>query len=102
MNDKKSRILDYEMDILKSYMKLPSPKLLRHRFELDTDYLAGHVSRFLKGERFSYEMNIFTPEEVCYIRKIINENNMSDDGVNLDITISIIETVCKIINKYKI
>ena len=37
----------YEKEILKAYLNLPARKLLNHQFELEEDYLAGKVSRFL-------------------------------------------------------
>lgn len=40
----------HEKQILEAYMNLPVRKLLKHRFELEEDYLAGYVSRFLKGK----------------------------------------------------
>lgn len=50
----------YEKQILEAYLNLPSRKLLKHKFEMEEDYLAGHVSRFLHGERFEEEFVPFS------------------------------------------
>ena len=42
-----------EILILKAYLNLPSRKLLNHQYELEEDFLAGYVDRFLQGERFN-------------------------------------------------
>jgi len=102
MKSRNTGIEEYESKILESFMFLPSSKLLKHRFELDTDYLAGHVSRFLKGERFNYEINIFSTEEVQHINSLINDNTSTADGKNLDVISNVINLVCKILNKYMI
>lgn len=45
----------YEKQILEAYLNIPPRKLLNHKFELEEDYLAGYVTRFLHGERFKEE-----------------------------------------------
>lgn len=42
-------IKKYEKQILKAYLNMPYRKLLRYQFEMEEDYLAGYVSRFLKA-----------------------------------------------------
>lgn len=48
-------IKKYEYQILEAYLNLPSRKILKHKFEMEEDYLARHVSKFLHGERFEEE-----------------------------------------------
>ena len=49
-------IKKYEKQILETYLGLPPRKLLRHQFEMEEDYIAGHVLKFLNGERFKEVM----------------------------------------------
>lgn len=87
--------------ILKSYLSIPSPKLLNHDFELESDFLAGYVSRFLKGEKFDFEFSIFKKEDVNKINYLITKNIKNDDGKDLLTYYLIVKTVCNILNKYK-
>ena len=57
-------IKKYEKQILEAYLNLPSTKLLKHQFEIEEDYLAGYVSRFLHGERFDEDFVPFSDYEL--------------------------------------
>lgn len=91
----------YEKEILKAYLNLPSRKLLKHRFEAEEDYIAGHVSRFLKGERFEEELIPFRNDESEIINLVIEKNKETKDGKDLITAILLTKAVCNIINKYK-
>ncbi len=95
------KILVYEMHALKSYLELPTRKLLNHRFEMEEDYLAGYVSRFIKGERFDKEFTAFSKEELEIINPIISKNISNDDGKDLLTAFLLTKLVCNIMNKYK-
>ncbi|NLD25846.1 MAG: hypothetical protein GX661_00640 [Acholeplasmataceae bacterium] len=58
------KLQEYETNALKAYLALPARKLLDHRFEMEEDYLAGHVHSFLKGERFDKEFTAFSKQEL--------------------------------------
>ena len=73
----------YEKQILEAYLNLPSRKLLKHKFEMGEDYLAGHVSRFLHGERFEEEFVPFSNYELEVINPLIESNKDNDDGKEL-------------------
>jgi len=96
------KILDYEIDLLKTYLKLPNRKLLEHKFEIEEDFLAGYVQRFLKGERFSIEFIAFTESELNFITPILNNYIQTDDGKDLLTAFLLAKTVCNIMNKYKL
>ena len=91
----------YEKEILKAYLNLPSRKLLNHQFELEEDYIAGYVSRFLQGERFEKEFIPFTNDEWEIIQPIIVENKETKDGKDLITAVLLTKAVCNIMNKYK-
>ena len=86
---------------MKAYLKLPSRKLLKHRFESEEDYIAGHVSRFLKGERFEGDLIPFENDESERINLVIEKNKETKDGKDLITAILLTKAVCNIINKYK-
>jgi len=90
-----------EQLILKAYLELPARKLLQHQFELEEDFLAGHVTRFLKGERFNIEFNAFNDEELSVISPLISSNIQNEDGKDLLTAFLLTKTVCNIMNKYK-
>jgi|GEM_PF-2401567 len=98
----KNKITESEMLTLKAYYSLPARKLLNHEFELEEDYLAGHVSRFLKGERFSQEFVAFSKEELDINNHLISENLDNEDGKDLLTALLLTKAVCNIMNKYKI
>lgn len=87
--------------ILKAYISLPSQVVLDHKFELDEDYLAGYVSRFLSGERFKFSINIFNDEDLKYIDNLIEKNIDNSIGKDLMVYKFLILSVCSILNKYK-
>ena len=95
------KILKYEMKILTSYLDLPSRKLLNHQFEYEEDYIAGFVSRFIKGERFDKEFIAFTKEEISIIESLIFHNIDNNDGKDLLSAFLLTKIVCNIMNKYK-
>ena len=49
----------YEKQILETYLNIPPCKLLNHNFELEEDYLAGYVTRFIHENRFKEELFLF-------------------------------------------
>ncbi len=94
-------IKKYEKQILQAYLSLPSKKLLRHEFELEEDYLAGHVSRFLHGERFKEDFVPFSDYELEVINPLIEANQNNVDGKELITSVLLTKAVCNIMNKYK-
>lgn len=94
-------IKKYEKQILEAYLNLPSRKLLKHQFEMEEDYLAGLVSRFLHGERFKEEFVPFTDYELEIINHLIESNKNNDDGKELLTAVLLTKAVCNIMNKYK-
>lgn len=84
---------------LKAYLALPMRKLLNHKFEIEEDYLAGYVSRFLKGERFVQEFEPFSQEELDFIDPMLK--NLNEDGKDLLTAVLLTKVVCNIMNKYK-
>lgn len=94
-------IKKYEKQILEAYLNLPSRKLLKHQFEMEEDYLAGHVSRFLHRERFKEEFVPFTDYELEIINPLIESNKNNDDGKELLTAVLLTKAVCNIMNKYK-
>ena len=94
-------IKKYEKQILEAYLNLPSRKLLRHQFELEEDYLAGHVSRFLRGERFREEFVPFSEYELAVINPLIEHNKDTVDGQELITAVLLTKAVCNIMNKYR-
>ena len=94
-------IKKYEKKILEAYLELPSRKLLNHRFELEEDYLAGYVTRFLHGERFNKEFMPFSEYELEIIQPLIESNLNNSDGQDLQIAFLLTNAVCVIMNKYK-
>ena len=91
----------YVKQILEAYLNLPSRKLLKHMFEMEEDYLAGHVSRFLHGERFEEEFTPFSDCELEVINPLIESNKDNDDGKELITAVLLTKAVCNIMNKYK-
>lgn len=91
----------YEKKILEAYLNLPSRKLLKHQFEMEEDYLAGHVSRFLHGERFEEEFAPFSDYELEVINPLIESNIANDEGKELITAVLLTKAVCNIMNKYK-
>lgn len=87
--------------ILKAYLELPTRKLLNHQFELSEDFLAGYVSRFLKGESFKKQFQAFSKEESEIINTLINKHYNEDDGKDLLTAYLLSKTVCNILNKYQ-
>lgn len=94
-------IKKYEKKILEAYLNLPVRKLLKHQFELEEDYLAGYVSRFLQGERFSEEFSPYSEYELEVILPLIDNNLNNEDGKDLLTAKLLTEIVCNIMNKYK-
>ena len=94
-------ILNSERLILQAYLKLPAQPLLNHAFELDEDFLAGIVSRFLKGERFKESFVAFTDAESTMIESLIEKNIDNKDGENLLTAFLVTKAVCNILNKYR-
>ncbi|MDY4886818.1 MAG: hypothetical protein SO533_04155 [Eubacteriales bacterium] len=91
----------YEKQILEAYLNLPPSKLLNHQFELEEDYLAGYVSRFLRGERFKNEFVPYSDDELKIIVPLIENNSENDDGKELLISKLLTELVCNIMNRHK-
>lgn len=96
-----SKLLDYEVNALKAYITLPARKLLNHQFELEEDYLAGHVHGFLKGERYDKDFTAFSKEELAIINPLISQNIDTEDGKDLLTAFLLTKVVCNIMNKYK-
>lgn len=94
-------IKKYEKQILEAYLGLPSRKLLRHQFEMEEDYIAGHVSRFLNGERFKEEFIPFSDYELEVINPLVDSNKDNVDGKELITAVLLTKAVCNIMNKYK-
>ena len=82
-------------------MNLPSSKLLRHQFELEEDYLAGYVSRFLLGQRFKDEFVPFEDYQLEIIVPLIEDNLDNDNGKELLIEKLLTELVCCIMNRHR-
>ena len=95
------KLLEYEANALRAYLELPARKLLNHQFEMEEDYLAGYVSRFIKGERFDKEFTAFSKQELEVINPIISQNIDTEDGKDLLTAILLTRVVCNIMNKYK-
>lgn len=91
----------YEKQVLEAYLNLPTRKLLKHQFELEEDYLAGYVSRFLSGEKFESEFVPYSDYELEIIIPLIENNLENDDGKDLLISKLLTELVCNIMNKYR-
>ena len=94
-------IKKYEKQILKAYLALPPRKLLKHQFEMEEDYLAGYVSRFLVGERFKETIVAFSDYELEVINPLIEANKDNLDGQELITAVLLTKAVCNIMNKYK-
>lgn len=92
---------NYEKQLLKAYLNLPSIKLLNHQFEMDEDYLAGYVNRFLHGERFDKEFVSYENNQLKIIEPLIKEKKYTSDGKELYTAVLLTEIVCNILNKYK-
>ena len=94
-------LLNSERLILQAYLTLPVRPLLHHAFELDEDFLAGMVSRFLKGERFKESFVAFTNAESATIEALIEKNIENKDGKDLLTAYLVTKAVCNILNKYQ-
>ena len=94
-------LLKSERLILQAYLNLPVRRLLNHAFELDEDFLAGIVSRFLKGERFKESFIAFTDVESSMIEALIEKNFGNKDGKDLLTAFLVTKAVCNILNKYQ-
>lgn len=90
-----------EVLILKAYLDLPFRKLLNHQFELEEDYLAGYITRFLQGERFTEVITPFSDDDYNKMESIAFKNLHNHDGVDLFTAILITKAACNILNKYK-
>lgn len=97
----KKKLLKCEEYALKAYLELPVRKLLNHQFELEEDYLAGYVSRFLQGERFDITFKAYSEEELNIINPLISKNIDCKDGKDLLTSFLLTKTACNILNKYK-
>lgn len=95
------KILKHELHILKTYLELPTRKLLNHQFEPEEDNIAEHVMGFIRGERFDKEFTDFSKEELETINPIISKNISNDDGKDLFTAFLLTKLVCNIMNKYK-
>lgn len=91
----------YEKQILETYLNIPPRKLLNHKFELEEDYLAGYVTRFLHGERFKEEFVPFLDYELEVINPLIESNKDNDAGKELMTSVLLTKAICNIMNKYK-
>ena len=96
-----NKLQRYEVFALKAYLELPARKLLEHQFELEEDYIAGHVAAFIDGERFDKEFTAFAKEEHAIINHRISQNVNNDDGKDLLTAVLLTKIVCNIMNKYK-
>ena len=96
-----SKILKSEKLALKAYLELPTRKLLDHQFEVEEDYIAGFVTRFLNGERFEKDIVAFSNEELDVINPIIAQNINTDDGKDLLNAVLMTRVACNIMNKYR-
>ena len=94
-------IKKYEKQILESFLNLPTRKLLRHQFEIEEDYLAGYVLRFLQGERFEKIFIPYSNHELETIMPLIENNINNNDGKDLFTAKLLTELVCNIMNKYR-
>ena len=94
-------LLKSERLLLQAYLNLPARRLLNHAFELDEDFLAGIISRFLKGERFKESFIAFTDAESSMIEALIEKNLESKDGKDLLTAFLVTKAVCNILNKYQ-
>ena len=74
---------------------------MNHKFELEEDYLAGYVTRFLHGERFEEDFVPFSDYELEVINPLIESNKDNDDGKELITAVLLTKAVCNIMNKYK-
>lgn len=96
------KLSKYELLSLKAYLELPVRKLLNHQFELEESYIAGHVQRFLKGERFSIEFSAFSEAELNVITPLLQNHTQTNEGKDLLTAFLMTKVVCNIMNKYKI
>jgi len=95
------KISNYELGLLKAYLELPPRKLLHSQFAMEEDYLAGFISRFIKGERFDITFTAFSKSELAIINPIISQNIQTIDGMDLLTSFLLTRIVCNIMNKYK-
>lgn len=97
----KKNLSNFEINILKAFISLPNNKLLEHKYEMDMDYLAGYVNRFLKGERFAQDFTAFTKDQSEMINTLITKNIINDVGKDLLTEYYLTKIVVNILNKYK-
>lgn len=94
-------ITETERHILKAYLSLSNRNLLNHRYESEEDYLAGYVDRFLRGERFSENIEPFTENDYKEMYLVALQNLCSTDGKDLLTALYITKAVCNILSKYR-
>lgn len=94
------KLSKYELLSLKAYLELPMRKLLNNQFELEESYIAGHVQRFLKGERFSIEFTAFSEAELNVITPLLQNHIQTNNGKDLLTAFHMTKVVCNIMNKY--
>lgn len=87
--------------ILQAYLQNQNNFLLNHQFEMEEDYIAGLVDRFLKGERFNQKVVAFTNEQIKVINSAISMNIESENGKDLLTDFLLTKIVCNILNKYQ-
>ena len=88
--------------ILEAFMNLKRPGLISYEFDSANDYLAGYVSRFLSGERFSVDFNSFSKKEYEHLNQVITKNFSNVSGKDLLSYVLLTKLVCNILNKYKV
>ena len=91
----------FEKLIIKAYLQTPSPKLLRHSMETETDYLAGYASSVLRGKRFDKIFDIFSKEQKDSINRLITAHYDTNEGKDLLTYYLLAKAVCNILNKYR-
>ena len=87
--------------ILKAFLNMPSIPILNHELELEESFLAGYVTRFLKGERFDKIFVAFSEEEEKLIQKVLNQSIEIQQKIDLKNKVMLTKLVCNILNKYK-
>lgn len=91
----------FERSIMKAYLRMPSPKLLQHSMEAETDYLAGYVSAALKEKYFDTTFDIFSKEQKDSINRLITAHYDTNEGKDLLTYYLLVKAVCNILNKYR-
>lgn len=88
--------------VLEAFINMKKPALISCEFDSANDYLAGYVSRFLAGERFSVDFNAFSKTEYEFLNQAITKNFYSVSGKDLLSYVLLTKLVCNILNKYKV